>query len=375
MKKTLINLYKSRNNFYRFISVFAATVYMIAFLDISSVKKTRDKLLKRGILKNSFCLFWDIFLWYLFFGYDPSSYAEFDFVNKSTKTRLTFLSNTEHLLYTRAMNVNADIKITLFKNNTFELFKKFYHRKLILVKTEKDYDKFIDFIKDNNRFFAKPFDGSAGKGAKIYDISNIQSAPLLFKELVSSGGYVLEEIIEQCPEMSKFNQSSVNTVRIVLVRTVNDIEILFAEIRCGRSGSIVDNGGSGGILIPCDINTGYLCKYGYDSSGLKFDRHPDSKIVFNNFQIPRWQDILCFSKELMCNMPNFRYVGLDIAISNNDLVLVEINSTPLLGGLQGLHFTGFKKELLELLDTNKLSSDFRIKQKEIFQVASRKNKL
>ena len=366
MKELLLKWYKSQNSIKRSIALFIMTIFMIGFLDLNSIKKTRDKIVRTGASKNPTRLFWDILIWNLIFGYDPSSYAECDFINKSAKERLTFLSSTEQILFSRSINLDAKISILDNKKNTYEFFKDYFHREQLLLKSAEDYPCFEEFSKKHQRFFCKPFSGALGKGTGIIDVREIEPKQA-FDNLISAGSYILEELIEQCPEMSQFNSSSVNTVRTALINTCNGVEMLFAEIRCGRAGSIVDNGGSGGILIPCDIETGYLCKYGYDGSGQKYTCHPDSKVMFENFQVPRWKEVVELSKKLMVKIPGLKYVGWDIALTNENLVLVEGNSRPMFGGLQGLHKTGFKNELLDILKTDKIPAALRIKQKEIFQ--------
>ena len=362
MKEQLLKWYKSKSGAARRLAVFIMTFFMLRFIDLKAVSKTRDSLKSEHPIR----LYWDILFWHVVFGFDPSTYAECDFVDKSCAERRTFLSNTEQILFSRAINLEAEISLLDNKNKTYEFFKEHFHREQLLIKTEDDYSAFLAFCKRHARFFCKPFARALGRGTRIVEIGDSDPRKV-FDELVSAGTYILEELIEQCPEMSQFNPSSVNTIRTALVNTSRGAEMLFAEIRCGRAGSIVDNGGQGGILIPCDIETGRLCKYGYDGLGRKYTCHPDSKVVFENFQVPRWNEVVALSKELMMKIPGLKYVGWDIALTDGNIVLVEGNSRPMVGGLQGLHRTGFKKELLEILDTDSISEEFRIKQREIFQ--------
>ena len=354
--------YKSHSSLKRGFAVFVMTFFMLRFIDLKAVRKTRDNLKSEHPIR----LYWDILFWHVVFGFDPSTYAECDFISKTWKERFTFLSNTEQILFSRAINLEAEISLLDNKNKTYEHFKVHFYREQLLIKTKDDYSAFLAFCKRHTHFFCKPFARALGRGTRIVEIGD-SDPKKVFDELVSAGTYILEELIEQCPEMSQFNPSSVNTIRTALVNTSRGAEMLFAEIRCGRAGSIVDNGGQGGILIPCDIETGRLCKYGYDGSGRKYTCHPDSKVVFENFQVPRWNEVVALSKELMVKIPGLKYVGWDISLTKDNIVLVEGNSRPMVGGLQGLHRTGFKKELLEILDTDTVSEGFRTKQKEIFQ--------
>lgn len=366
MRELLLKLYKSDSKMKNALAIFIMTVFMIRFINLKAIKRTRDALVKAGESTHPFRLFWDIFIWNLIFGYDASDYAEYHFIDKSRKERLSFISFNEQVLFSRSINLNAKVDILGNKHNTYKYFIEHYHREQIMIKSKDDRNTFKDFITRHSRFFYKPLDSSGGMGARIIDVKDI-NPDSIFDEIVSSGACLLEEIIVQCEEMSRFNSSSINTVRTALVNTSNGIEILFAEIRCGRAGSIVDNGRSGGILVPCDLKTGILCKYGYDGLGRKYSCHPDSKVVFENYQVPKWQEIVDLSEELMSRIPNLKYVGWDIAITKDHLAIVEGNSRPMFGGLQGMHKTGFKYELLEILKKDRIPDNFRPKQQEIFK--------
>lgn len=362
MKKQLLIWYKSNSRIKNALALFIMTIFMIAYIDMKTVKRTAKVIDSDHSTK----LFWDIFLTDLIFGFEPSNYAEYHFHGKSLKQRLTFLSFVEMILFSRSINLQAKIEILDKKQNTYACFKEYFHRDQISIKTPEDKAKYNEFIQRHPTFFAKPSGRAGGRGARIVNTCE-QDKDKVFIEMISEREYILEERIIQCQEMAQFNPTSINTIRTALVNTEGGIEMLFAELRTGRKGSVVDNGGSGGVLVPIDINTGKLSKYGFDNTGKTYTAHPDSNVTFENFQIPRWDEIQQLSKDLMEKIPNLKYVGWDISITDQCLTLVEGNSRAMFGGLQGLHPEGFKQELLHILRQNKIPESFRVKQQEIFQ--------
>ena len=358
MKKQLLIWYKSDSKIKNALALFIMTIFMIAYIDMKAIKRTANAIDPK--------LFWDIFFTDLIFGFEPSNYAEYHFQDKPLKQRLTFLSFTEMILFSRSINLEAKIDILDKKQNTYAYFKEYFHRDQIAIKTPEDEPKYDEFIQKHQTFFAKPSGSASGHGAKIVNTQE-QNKDQVFTELISQGEYILEERIVQSHEIAQFNQTSINTIRTALINTEDGIQMIFAELRTGRKGSIVDNGGSGGVLIPIDIITGKLCKYGFDNTGKTYTAHPDSNIKFENFQIPKWNEIKQLSKDLMSQIPNLKYVGWDIAITEEGLSLVEGNSRAMFGGLQGLHPEGFKTELRQILRQNKIPASFRIKQQAIFQ--------
>lgn len=362
MKNQLLIWYKSDCKIKSAIALFIMTIFMIAYIDINAIKRTAKTLDPDHSTK----LFWDIFLTNLIFGFEPSNYAEYHFYGKPLKQRLTFLSFTEMIIFSRSINLQAKIEILDKKQNTYAYFKEYFHRDQIAIKTEADKFNYEEFIQKHPTFFAKPSGRASGHGARIVNTQE-QDKNQVFTELISQGEYILEERIVQCSEMAQFNSTSINTIRTALANTEDGIQMLFAELRTGRKGSIVDNGGSGGVLVPIDINSGKLCKHGFDNTGKIYTAHPDSNVIFENFQIPRWDEIQQLSKELMEKIPNLKYVGWDISITDQGLTIVEGNSRAMFGGLQGMHKEGFRQELLHILRQNKIPESFRTKQQEIFQ--------
>ena len=96
-------------------------------------------------------------------------------------------------------------------------------------------------------------------------------------------------------------------------------------MKAGRSGSFVDNGGAGGILVGIDNETGVLNTEGYDEFNTKYEVHPDSKMKLKGFQIPEWDRLKTICTELAQRMPSVKYIGWDMAYSTKGWVLVEGN--------------------------------------------------
>lgn len=51
-------------------------------------------------------------------------------------------------------------------------------------------------------------------------------------------------------------------------------------LKVGRAGSVVDNGGAGGIIINIDKETGELVTDGVREDNTVYARHPDSGMPF-----------------------------------------------------------------------------------------------
>lgn len=368
-RRILLNWYRSESSVKRFFSRLIYPSYIMFytfFLTNLKDTKIRSKEMKKlGMIKHSTLVCLDMLFWYLFFGYFPSTYATYQFYRISFFKRLTFMSTLEHGLFARSFNINGNVGILTNKNLTYEYLKELFGREQIIIQHESDFPLFKAFVEKHHKFFYKPLVGTWGKGAGLSSIEHIDITEF-FHNLIQSGSYVIEELIVQCKELSSLHPSSVNTIRVVTLKTQNGVEILFGALRCGRGGGIVDNGASGGIFIPFSITTGRLLKQGFDEKGRRFEKHPDTHIKFEGFQIPRYEDVCSLAIHAAEKLKGLNYIGWDIAISNDKVMLVEGNNWPTLLILETLHETGFKKELREIARTGSVPESFKIKRKEIY---------
>ncbi len=366
LRKFLYSWYKSDSSIKRGIALMLASIFYLAFqTDYSKITSVKKKMVANNICENSFKTNIDMLFSLLFSGFSPDDYSSYNLISKTSKQRKTFASSVEDILFGSSINDFVFPDILSDKKQTYDIFKKYFKRDLIVVKDKADYDLFVSFSKNHKKFFCKPQCGSCGRNSGVIDLDE-EDPSSTFKKLISTGPYVLEELIKQSSVMSQFNESSINTVRTTLVRTENGIELLFGFIRCGRKGQCVDNGGAGGIIIPYNPNNGYLSKIGFDEVGVFYNEHPDSGVKFEGFQIPCFNEIIKLSFELAQQLPNYNYYGWDIAITDNGLILVEGNSRPQLIGLQGIHVEGFKQEIYTILHERVIPDSLRKKQMELF---------
>ena len=128
---------------------------------------------------------------------------------------------------------------------------------------------------------------------------------------------------------------SVNTIRTeTLLTHDNNVLILGSFMRFGLNNTFVDNQSSGGLSVGVNIETGKLKKYALDGRGKQYTAHPDSGFVFENFQIPFWEEIVNLSKRVQTSFPYYKILGPDIAITDTGPIIIEINAIPDHAGLE-----------------------------------------
>ena len=295
----------------------------------------------------------DILLGFILYGYLAYEYVAYHFEEKSRKERRQYYSEMEKWIFMSICNTKGDRWKLTDKSVAYNIFKDGYKREQILIKSKKDFEQFKGFATRHSVFFAKPYAGGGGVGARWMDVNKYPSIEESFNALLKDGSFVLEEGVYQCKEMASFNPDSINTVRIVTIRANNKPRIWQTLIRTGRKGSIVDNGASGGLFVLVDPDSGKLISGGANEKGEYYLEHPDSKIPFIGFQVPMWKEVCDFSLKMMECLPTIRCIGWDLAITDNGPVIIEANGQPVLSGLQLVLKKGLRKEYDEVLKTLK----------------------
>jgi len=145
-----------------------------------------------------------------------------------------------------------------------------------------------------------------------------------------SDGWLIEEYIEQHPVLRAFNPTSLNTVRMFVFRTKDGaVEQLRSFLKTGKSGALIDKTENGGAAVTIDRDTGLLLE-GFDwSPEMKpLSEHPTSKVSFKGTQIPYWKEAEAMAIRALRAYPGTRFVGVDIGITPNGPLMVEMNVLP-----------------------------------------------
>jgi hypothetical protein len=199
----------------------------------------------------------------------------------------------------------------------------------------QDYESIIATLKPHNDIFIKPAQDSGG-GYNIHrfirnEDSFITSSGIElnneFLKNTMTRNFVIQPKISGHPFFTRFNPSSLNTVRILTYRSIqnNTVSVLHAILRIGNKGSIVDNQASGGISVGIN-REGQLNSYGIDKLGNVYTN-------FNNINFAEQDPVIRFSElcEIACkeakNIPYARLIGWDFAVTaDNEIKIIEFNT-------------------------------------------------
>ena len=127
--------------------------------------------------------------------------------------------------------------------------------------------------------------------------------------------------------MQNLNSSSINTVRVITVFKNNKAYIVAAYIRIGN-GKIVDNFNNGGMSAPINVDTATVEFPALDKKGNLYEKHPLTNTPIIGFKIPKWDEIQKLVTEAGKIVPQVRFVGWDVCISEHGPLLIEGNNFP-----------------------------------------------
>lgn len=258
---------------------------------------------------------------------DCRDYFKFNFASKTEEQRKTFAGY--QVLFDYHASIDADYKaIVKNKYSAYCHFKKYYKRDIIKIDNLGDMGAYMQFVAKHKSYIVKQAEGSLANLICIINIDKNSNLKNEFLRIFQYEGAVIEELIVQCDEMAQFHPNSLNTVRIATHYENGKMDVIFGLFRVGRGDAFVDNTSMGGIGAAIDVKTGEVISQGYTSSGQKFENHPDTNIAFKGFKIPYWDELLEMLEQINKEQGDMKYIGWDVALTENGWVLVEANSRP-----------------------------------------------
>ena len=297
----------------------------------------------------------------------------YNFLDKSHEEKSSYLVARIREMYINHVNDKQTAReILADKYNSYKLLKKYYQRDMIRIHSESDYDNFRMFTDKHPTFIVKPVNFAIGLYIYKDSIDNYSDPRELFDKLLHerlrigndttrnvllqiSGevDLVLEEMIEQSPEMAIFHPASVNGLRIFTFKNDYDVKVFYPIFKMGSSGSLTDNANSGGLFAGINISTGIVETDIFDELNHLNDPiecHPDTNRKVRGFQIPHWDEVLSLVKELAKTLTTaINYVGWDLALTPQGWCVIEGNEYGEPIHRQIAYRTGIRKEFEQII--------------------------
>lgn len=178
--------------------------------------------------------------------------------------------------------------------------------------------------------FCKPsVDSSSGRNCFVARFENgvdaLTGTPVA--ELLERLGtdFVVQERLVCHESIRTIYAGSVNTFRLISYRWKDEILFFPIIMRIGRGGNHVDNAHAGGVFIAVD-DDGTLHRQAFTEFHEVFERHPDTGLVYEGYQIPLFPAVRKAAARMHEIMPQLGVVNWDFTIDEaGEPVLIEAN--------------------------------------------------
>lgn len=256
------------------------------------------------------------------YGTIPTEFQALNFTNRSSENRKSFVT----VLW---------LTEQLDKYNPQE-YRKFFHDKRLFNSTFSEFlnrdwmpiegitDELKSFLAEHNKVVMKNASGCSGK--QVYVSNEDDTTEKLLCMIKEDGFNLIEESIVNAPPIRAFNPTSLNTIRIVTVRSGDYFNIICACLRIGAKGATVDNVSCGGTSARINVETHKLDSVFFANA---YREIPESQVGRNDigFEIPFWSETVDLVTKASLKVPQIHIVGWDVAITPNGPALIEGNES------------------------------------------------
>ena len=249
-------------------------------------------------------------------------YQEFEFYNLNKNERKTYLTRVKNNAIVKKYNNKNYFKYFDNKYDFNKLFDKYLNRQWLYL--NDNYEEFIKFCENKKEIIVKPIDGCGGIGVDLIKIDK-RKLKDIYNNLIKNNQLLIEEKINQHEKLSELNESSVNTLRIVTFFDGKKTHILNTVLKIGNGG-VTDNFSSGSMYTFVKDNK--IIVPAIDRDDNIFEIHPISKVKLIGYKIPNFDKVQKLISDVGKIVPEVKYVGWDVAITENGASLIEGNCYP-----------------------------------------------
>ena len=254
-------------------------------------------------------------------------YYQFRFFDLSRAEKATWAGTGTMYEFQRRANPPGERDILEDKCRFHDAYRLFFRHAVFTRKAlEAQPDLARQVLNTHARLVFKPAKGNCGVGIAFVDAASLKADDLV--PFMSRNGYdLVEEAIQQHPDLMALSPSGVNTVRIFTALDAEDrCHILGCRLRISVN-SEVDNMAAGNLAAPIDDATGRVTGPGVysDITRPPEAKHPVTGTPIEGFQIAFWPETLELARAASLLHRQNRSIGWDIVITPEGPGLIEGN--------------------------------------------------
>ena len=254
-------------------------------------------------------------------GSSPAEYAHLRFYKLNDRERAKYFTMFRFERFIKKANT-GDGMLFRDKIRFNRRFAAYLNRDWLDVSKATE-EEFAAFVRSHGTVMLKATDLACGRGISRYTYREGDDLTALYN---ANRDILMEEFIHQHPKLAAFNPSSTNVPRLnTMLDQHGEPHLFSAFFRTGSGDTVVDNMGAGGMAAHIDVETGIVDTLAIDEEAREFLVHPISGQVFPGLQIPHWEEAKAAVLNAAREVPDMRYIGWDVAVTEDGVCIVEGN--------------------------------------------------
>lgn len=252
-------------------------------------------------------------------------YRKCNYLNISEEEKDQCINKKEYYKFVYYMDKQPYTDIFVDKVKFNQAFKDFIGRDFIDIR-EVGVSGLEAFVQGKSSVFAKVTDSCGGHG--IEKLKDFHDIPGLYERLMANKQYLIEDALKQHEVLNTINPHAVNNVRFATVVKDGKVYIETSTLRLNTGKDAVIS--SNDVMVNID-EEGNLISDAVDEMFDIHEVHPDTGTVLRGIKLPYIPEAREMVKKAALVVPEVRYVGWDVAITETGPVLIEGNFYPSYG--------------------------------------------
>ncbi len=271
-------------------------------------------------------VYFDFFLNAATRGIGYVDYLKGNYINLSNEEKKDFLTKRNYVRLVKYLNKRGYQMIFHDKVVFNRIFKDYIGRDFIDIR-EVGYKGFKKFVTGKENVFAKKHNSFGGDGVKKVNLAG-EDLKVLFNQLYNNKQYLIEDTLIQNEYLDWINPKAVNNVRLVTLLKDGEAYVVFKTLRI--------NAGSEEVISCHDIymtldDEGNVLGNVVDDECNIYKKHPVTGFKFKGAKIPHMDKALELVKSAAKLVPEMRWIGWDVAITEDGAAIIEGNNYPSFG--------------------------------------------
>lgn len=271
-------------------------------------------------------VYFDFFLNAATRGIGYVDYLKGNYINLSNEEKKAFLNKRNYVRLVKYLNKRGYQMIFHDKVVFNRIFKDYIGRDFIDIR-EVGYKGFKKFVTGKENVFAKKHNSFGGDGVTKVNIAG-EDLKVLFNQLYNNKQYLIEDTLIQNEYLDWINPKAVNNVRLVTLLKDGEAYVVFKTLRINAGGEEVIS--CHDIYMTLDDEGNILGNVVDDECNV-YKKHPVTGFKFKGAKIPHMDKALELVKKAAKLVPEMRWIGWDVAITEDGAAIIEGNNYPSFG--------------------------------------------